>query len=108
MARFNDTWWLSEELKTAHRELNKAREWLKATEPMIVPIPTPMEDVAQPDSEDAKAPPASKKKSKVAELDLIEHALTSGGWEGTGAVRKVGEIRIGVSSGLLCDRDGRL
>ena len=48
------------------------------------------------DEEGPKAPP--KKKLKVAELDLIEHALMSGGWEGSGAVCKVGEIQIGVSA----------
>src|SRR6266481_3018442 len=94
MARLDDTWRPTEELKTARRELTEAREWLKATEAMDVLLIVPTEEPSPRDEEGAKAP--SKKKSKVAELDLVEHALTSGGWEGSGAVRKAGEIRIGV------------
>ncbi len=80
----------------ARRELNEACKWLKATEVLDVPTVTPTEEPVLRDEEGPKALP--KKKSKVAELDLVEHALTSGGWEGSGAVRKAGEIRIGVST----------
>jgi len=92
MAQLDETWQPTEGLKTACHELNEAHEWLKATD---VPIVTPMEEPTPRDEEGPKAPP--KKKLKVAELDLIEHALMSGGWEGSGVVHKVGEIWIGVS-----------
>ena len=80
----------------AHRELNEAREWLKAMEVLDMPTFTLMEEPTPHDEEGPKALP--KKKSKVAKLDLVEHALTSGRWEGSGAMRKAGEIRIGVST----------
>ena len=44
-----------------------------------------------------KVVPGPKKLSKVVEDDLVEHPLTTGGWEGSGAVHKVGEIRVTVS-----------
>ena len=39
-----------------------------------------------------------KRVPKVAHRDLVEHELVGGSWEGIGAMRKGGEIRIGVSS----------
>ena len=45
------------------------------------------------------AGPTAKKRSKVAEDDLVEHPLSTGGWEGSGAMQKAGEIRIRVSAG---------
>ena len=46
----------------------------------------------------AASPPRSVKKrvSKVSEADQVEHVLAGGQWEGLGAVRKGGEIRIEV------------
>jgi len=39
-----------------------------------------------------------KRVPKVAHRDLVEHELVGDSWEGIGAVRKGGQIRIGVSS----------
>ena len=39
---------------------------------------------------------AKKQVSKVSEADQVEHILARGQWEGLGAVRKGGEIRIQV------------
>ena len=39
---------------------------------------------------------AKKRASKVSEADQVEHVLAGGQWEGLGAVRKGGEIRIEV------------
>ena len=46
----------------------------------------------------AASPPRSTKKraSKVSEADQVEHVLAGGQWEGLGAVRKGGKIRIKV------------
>ena len=90
MAWLDETWRPTESFKMAHRELNEVCEWLKATEVLDVPTVTPMEEPVPRDEEGPKALP--KKKSKVAKLDLVEHALTSGGWEGSGAMHKAGEI----------------
>ena len=51
----------------------------------------------------AASPPRSAKKwaSKVSEADQVEHILAGGQWEGLGAVRKGGEIRIEVRPRLL-------
>ena len=57
-------------------------------------------DKAREEAETGKAalPPRSAKKraSKVSEVDQVEHILARGQWEGLGAVRKGGEIRIEV------------
>ena len=44
-------------------------------------------------------PPQSegRKGSKVAKADQMEHLLSGGQWEGLGAIRKGGEIRVEVS-----------
>ena len=48
-----------------------------------------------------------KRGSKVSEADQVEHQLAGGQWEGLGAVRKGGEIRIKVHSGLCGIGNGR-
>ena len=54
----------------------------------------------------ATSPPRSAKKraSKVSEADQVEHNLAGGQWEGLGAVRKGGEIRIEVRLRWLASR----
>ena len=50
------------------------------------------------DTGKVSSPPQSTRKrvSKVSEADQVEHILAGGQWEGLGAVRKGGEIRIEV------------
>ena len=67
-------------------------------------------DTAKDEADAGKAttPPRStgKRGSKVAEADQVEHQLVGGQWEGLGAVRKGGEIRIQVRSGLCIIGNG--
>ena len=44
--------------------------------------------------------------SKVAEANQVKHQLAGGQWEGLGVVRKGGEIRIKVRSGLCTIGNG--
>src|SRR6266481_2546935 len=142
MARLEDNWAPSEELKVAQKELGEAQEWVtglmalqhirgKAVEGELVPdsladvVDSPM-GALTPREEEApeahmpkaqvmttpepgpspcrgwvtivqKVVPGPKKLFKVVEDDLVEHLLTTSGWEGSGAVCKVGKIRVMVS-----------
>ena len=48
-----------------------------------------------------------KQGSKVSEADQVKHQLAGGQWEGLRAVRKGGEIRIKVRSGLYSIGNGQ-
>ena len=112
----------------ACKELWEAKEWLSAVQKKNVPLsPRPemsarreltsppkvprgqsevgdQGDTATGEADAGRATtlPRStgKRGSKVAEADQVEHQLAGGQWEGLGAVRKGGEIRIQVRSGL--------
>ena len=119
---------LGGDLQTARKELREAKEWLSAIQKKNVPpsprpetsarheptsppkVPRGQSEVGdqgdtatgEADAGRATTPPRStgKRGSKVAEADQVEHQLAGGQWEGIGAVRKGGEIRIQVRSGL--------
>ena len=112
-------------LQAARMELRDIKDWLAAIqqkkqapasprakpptaqEPTAVPkLPRGEVDVGDEGDQvreevatgEAASPPRSAKKwvSKVSEADQVEHILAGGQWEGLGAVRKGGEIRIEV------------
>ena len=117
-----------DDLQAVCKELRETKEWLAAVQKKSVPPsprlktpmrPEPMSPLNAPggqsevhnqgdtarneaDTDKASTPPWSmgKRGSKVSEADQVEHQLAGGQWEGLGAVRKGGEIRIKVHSGL--------
>ena len=120
-----EDWLPGVDLQAMHKELRDVKDWLAAVqqkkqapssshaktptaqEPMDVPKSPRGEvdagdegDKAREEAETDKAAslPQSAKKwvSKVSEADQVEHILAGGQWEGLGAVRKGGEIRIEV------------
>ena len=120
-----EDWLPGADLQAAQKELREAKNWLTAVQqkkqaPSSPRANTPMAqeptdvlmsprgevdareegDKAREEAETGKAasPPQSAKKqaSKVSEADQVEHILARGQWEGLGAVRKGGEIRIEV------------
>ena len=127
-------WMLGDDLQAARKELWEAKEWLLAVQKKNVPPlphpetltrPEPMSPPKAPrgqsevgdqgdtvkdeaDAGKATTPPRStgKRGSKVAEADQVEHQLAGGQWEGLEAVRKGGEIRIQVCSGLCIIGNG--
>ena len=116
------------DLQTARKELWEAKEWLSAVQKKNVPlsprpetsarceltsplkVPRGQSEVGdqgdtatgEADAGRVTTPPRSmgKRGSKVAEADQVKHQLAGGQWEGLTAVRKGGEIRIQVRSGL--------
>ena len=55
-----------------------------------------MREEAETDKAASPLRSVKKRASKVLEADQVEHILAGGQWEGLGAVRKGGEIRIEV------------
>jgi hypothetical protein len=70
------------------------------------PIATQEVSGGTPGAGDREASPLVKaggrRVPKVVQDDQTEHPLIGGAWEGMGAVRKGGEIRIAVSAPQLC------
>ena len=123
-----------DDLQVARKELQEVKEWLSAVQKKNVPpsprpeTPTRPEPTSPPkaprgqsevgdqgdtakneaDAGKVTTPPRStgKQGSKVAKADQVEHQLVGGQWEGLGAVRKGGEIRIQVRSGLCIIGNG--
>ena len=120
------------ELQAVRKELWEVKEWLTAVQkkkstPSLphTKTPTAQEPTDVPNSPrgevevsgegdktreeadmgKASSPPQSTRKrvSKVSKADQVEHVLAGGQWEGLGAVRKGGEIRIEV-----CPRQSRI
>ena len=123
-----------DDLQVARKELREAKEWLVVVQKKSIPLsphpktPTRPEPTSPPnaprgqsevggqgnmarneaDAGKVSTLPQSTGKwgSKVSEADQVEHQLVGGQWEGLGAVRKGGEIRIKVHSGLYSIRNG--
>ena len=120
-----EDWLPGADIQAACKELRDVKAWLAAVQQKKqVPVspraktPTAHESTDAPKSprgevdagdegdkareeamtDKAASPPRSTKKraSKVSEADQVEHVLAGGQWEGLGAVRKGGEIRIEV------------
>ena len=120
-----EDWLPGVDLQAACKELRDVKDWLVAVQkkkqapssphaktPMVQePTDVPKSPRGEVDAGDegdkareeaeadkAASPPRSAKKrvSKVSEADQVEHILARGQWEGLGAVRKDGEIRIKV------------
>ena len=131
-----EDWLPGADLQAARKELQDVKDWLVAIQqkkqaPSSPRVKTPMAqeptdvpksprgeveasdegDKAREEAETGKAasPPRSAKKqvSKVSEADQVEHVLAGGQWEGLGAVRKGGEIRIEVHPRQRRIRNGR-
>ena len=130
-----EDWMPGDNLQAAHKELREIKEWLAVVQKKSIP-PSPhpktltrpeptsppnaprgqsevgdQGDTARNEANAGKAstPPRSTRKrgSKVSEADQVEHQLAGGQWEELGAVRKGGEIRIKVRSGLCSIGNGR-
>ena len=122
------------DLQMVRKELREAKEWLLAIQKKNVP-PSPRPETSarreptsppkvprgqlevgdqgdtatgEADAGRVTTPPWSmgKRGSKVAEADQVKHQLVGGQWEGLGVVRKGGEIRIQVRSGLCIIGNG--
>ena len=120
-----EDWLPGADLQAVRKELRDIKDWLvaiqqkkqapslpcaktpTAQEPTDVPKSPRGEvdasdegDKAREEAETDKAAlplrSAKKRVSKVSEVDQVEHILAGGQWEGLGAVRKGGEIRIEV------------
>ena len=124
-----------DDLQAACMELWEVKEWLAVIQKKSIPpsprpkMPTRPEPTSPPnvprgqsevgdqgdtarnkaDAGKVSTLPRSMGKwgSKVSKANQVEHQLAGGQWEGLRAVRKGGEIRIKVCSGLCSIRNGR-